>query len=232
MKDTKRRWVFQTKRFCAFKEQNHYSCCAICRCRVDHYCTDCRKRINNLDQGTTIDQMSMLLLCMKNRKDCLFNKLDIHLLCKMLEYILWPKKMEKCRIATLECGHIYHRHCFEKWAKKCQVCPLDNTPQLIPIKIQDIDRYKIKYKILYITKVPKKSRFYIKKEEKDRIRSWIVRQLKHHKPGHKLQDLYQIVCKKWYNVPIKLFKKCVETLIEREFIRRIPNDHKHLVYIP
>lgn len=238
-KDTKRRWVFKTKRLCVFKEkvidENDHSACIICRCKFDHYCVDCKKSINeNLDQNiTTIDQISMVLLCMKNRKDCLFYKLDIHMLNKILQYVLYPEKLQrKCRLVILECGHVYHRHCWIKFVKKGH-CLYDDTEQVIPIEIQDVKRYNIKYDIISITTVPRNSVFVNEKEEKDKITSWIVRELKHHKPGYNFSDLHEkIISEKQYDIPKKLFKECVEISIQREFIKRLENNHKHLEYIP
>lgn len=240
---TKRRWLHKFESFESFVQDSNLKC-GVCRCSLTKYCEGCQKiLVNDMSetQKSTSLKLFMTLLCMKNRKTCVFNKLDYHVVSKIYYYILYPKiDKQQCRIVTLECDHKYHRHCWEQMIRSSQTqCPFDGTVQCIPTHIQTKERFKYWHKLIYVNEVPIESVFVSKKKSSDHARSiecYIIRKLKHRKQGYSMCTLFSKIRKKFKFpndlMPTRVLKEHCESLIFHGFIKRDMKDPNVLIYNP
>lgn len=124
-------------------------CCAICRYKLSSLCSNCMVNLNHTKERvkTRLHQMWLSLMMMRNREDTPFGLLSKYIVGKIYNYAVaqGPVAEVYCDVAKLECGHVYHDHCFRKWFQRRNICPLDNQPVTI-FTVRTINMERISYK--------------------------------------------------------------------------------------
>lgn len=239
----KRRWYHKTLLFGSFDYCNDdkHGCnnCAICRAHIKGYCTDCMCEIKITEFSEVQNfakNMFMTLLCMKNRENTLWHKLDYLVISKIYKLVCFPEvESKKCRMVELECGHQYHRHCYEKWLKRNLHCPLDNKTCVVPIRVENFPKFKFWCKLESIYQVSlrgiDRKKYNLMREK---IMAYILNQVKHTTKRYLFQDLYLDTCKTFEDekLPKKIFKEYVESLISKEYLERGYDQINLLFYVP
>jgi len=112
-------------------ENVHVDTCAICRKKLTEYCIDC---VANLKIKTETEALIMLKDSSKNIWAILLLlqlrgilPFDALILEKIYNCCLPITQIKGCEVCKIGCDHIYHKHCFQKWLRKRENCPLCNT---------------------------------------------------------------------------------------------------------
>lgn len=126
----KRFWVAETNEHCSPSPESLIDSCAICRGLLVKKCIDCEVK-HQEEEGAEptelVQTVWFTLLLMRNRAGTLFSRLDAGTLALIMNYAFPSSPIDIiCDVAYLECGHVFHSHCFAKWYAKREVCPLDN----------------------------------------------------------------------------------------------------------
>lgn len=155
-----RKWVHKVSRGKPPKDWNEWviiiDTCAICRCCFWDDCIDCYANSPDALTDETHRKFMMwvwkFLLIEHKRKSSLFKLLDMNVISKVYEYAITSsvKLPNDCTILWLECGHVFHRHCFVKWTKRRLICPLDNREDFIPVAIHPVKKKTYHGKLLRI----------------------------------------------------------------------------------
>jgi hypothetical protein len=115
--------------------------CAICRTDLNGVCKDCSNTIDEVYDRDRIrrrpqELLYTLILCFKP----IF---DIRIIKHIYSFTLLQEVetvSNGCMQIELSCEynlrHAYHQHCFEKWSRKRNVCPLcnSNDPQVFDFR--------------------------------------------------------------------------------------------------
>ena len=138
--------------FMEYKLKNTRSCvvtryqpsprCAICQLPLRRNCVDHYDRKRMVLAHTSDDmktyykmQQENLFNFLMQLRDCVayrfsvFPKDMIQYITKMVPMVAQLKKT--CPIIFLDCRHSYHNHCWKKWIKKRNCCPLCNRKSRI-----------------------------------------------------------------------------------------------------
>lgn len=170
----------------------------------------------------------MALLCLKNRRDCLFGRLDKVVISKIIEYavsVLPIDGLQLCHRTILECGHTYHRHCFQQWVQRKQNCPLCGELNVIPIGISEIiTEHKCKIVNVYDTNTPFESRS-ARLEKISASRTWIMLYLKKTVQGQPIGNIRK-ESEKWPSL-VGYMDEAIDTLLEREYIHKVGEYYVH-----
>jgi len=209
--------------------------CAICKNFLNKQCALCQSQIpkNNVNEHRQfMKYIWTFLLTEQRRPGSPFNILDINVISKLYKHcITGDYKKNDCSIVTLECNHIFHRHCFEQWIHKRLTCPLCSWQIIMPIKIDISERlgcngtltkvFSTKYTLQQI---------YDREDDKINVQAVVCQTVKHHKPGYDYDTLCNIARKKHIRAIDKdIFDFALSKLIRKQYIELINNKH---VYIP
>ena len=202
MKQSKQIWVNHIQKGSSISPVNSYNpyidTCAICRNKLSDLCSDCHVTVNENEYIEKIKNIWNFLLINHNRKDSLFNLVDLNIISLIYEFcVSGDYETKNCHIITLECNHTYHRHCFQKWINKRQVCPLDNSKLILPIEVVDPERCNIRTKLKTFKSEYTWEEICNRNQDKVNVQGVTCRLLKHNKPGYKYDKLYKLTCEKF-----------------------------------
>ena len=126
---------------------SHNDFCCICTKKLTELCKTCNilclGEVENVWDIKPLKKVWETLLMMKNRRSTVFSILDKYAIGNIYKYVVQTFDIpiqQKCQIVQLECLHHYHRHCFASWVKRRMVCPLDNSKEIMPIGVTDVNR--------------------------------------------------------------------------------------------
>lgn len=232
----KRLWCNKINDFGSSLKVVRRNICAICRGSMKGFCMSCMgDHVQSpsfvIIREEHIEHMKWIwyfLLIEKRRDHSLFNILDINAVSKIYSYSVSREFIKiDCHTLLLECGHEYHTHCFEKWARKISACPLCNSKIIKPLAT-NTDRYDCVINGS-LTRVVESMRTFkqIEQDVDDRIefQPMIANAIKHYKPGYIYSELYDLSCKAFNRVLYKnTFDFALSELVRKEFIKLIDGD--------
>ena len=130
------KWSVKSKVTICYLEE----CCAICRHPMNEFCLECfankSKDERDLGKVNTLNYCKSvlwtLLLC-RTRKESPIHNLDLNLVMMIFNWatlaVDCPEPSCQLVMVCLN-GHTYHEHCWDRWIKKRNCCPLDNEKPL------------------------------------------------------------------------------------------------------
>ena len=156
---TKRVW--NIKFLFGFNEQeNDDRKCGICGRKLNEYCPDCIVPLG--PNQALLKNAWITLLMAQKRPDCIWNRVDVHIVAKVFEWLLrWQEPLVSsiCNLNELVCGHTAHAHCVWRRIETLSAghlvmdywggCPIDNerfyTKAIIPQRRRMISGVYVSY---------------------------------------------------------------------------------------
>lgn len=237
----RRLWInrFACGKYCKTDRQSiMVDTCAICRLTMSSTCIDCICSVDNNIIESYKDHARYIwtfLLVQRNRNDSPFNVFDLNVISRIYKYCIEGDYTSNndCTIVVLQCDHVYHKHCFEKWIHRRLCCPLCNGSTIMPkslkhFKYSVIDGSLVKIQQSYYDA----DTFYQMQDDSVSIQSVICKLLKHHKPGYSKEILYKRSLDYFpRNVDEEFFDKAIKYLVSRHYITFKPHDETYQ-YVP
>lgn len=136
----------------ASDETYKYPYCAICRVKLSEQCPTACALIDTEPFFVRAKRVWETLMMGRKRRESPLNTIDALAVDKIFRFFLadvyGPEETE-CQVYHLECGHVYHSHCFDTWVARHAWCPLDNKQCIIPTHVSSKRRKKLSGVIMY-----------------------------------------------------------------------------------
>lgn len=200
--------------------------CAICRNSLDEKCITCCAESNSENENKEYKEwchnvLFTLLMCQK-RKESPISSLTNDMLYIIFSYVIGPTitKATCPSVCLVECGHEYHRHCFDRWKIRSHTCPLDNLPNIETFEdyygthasisgvINDNSLYNINDK--FSDRIKRRRRL-------EHLDAQIMKLLKpmYRENGYTIEQIFQFV----YARDMKHLQDVLEGLVKRDYLK-------------
>lgn len=143
----KRFWRVWISSFDLFTPTTEKEMCMNCCQTMQAFCKTCINNGHLVPHRQRAKYVFTLLHVLQKQKGSVFFGIDKNVLEKIIRYALKPEpEKTTCSIVKLECKHMFHRHCYERWIMMGNYCVrCGNSNIKVPVSIKS--RVRVPYYI-------------------------------------------------------------------------------------
>lgn len=176
---------------------------------------------------------TLLMIWHRGGKENLISILPRDIIVMIFDWhiFLSSTTLARCRIAYLDCNHVFHDCCFQRWLKKREYCPLcaGDASYVVLERIGPL--YQFKHVVAQSVKASKVGAA----QFKETVSLFVCRTLKHERAAMKISDIRDRLLKflssstgyRWHLLPFDgdtVFKSELERLTGSGFITQVSDE--------